>query len=238
MSRDEPRIEIVSRIDYVVEDRPWAFLNQNEAQIDAHWAKLRATKPSLFNGRVMLMRGDRIEDDAQARVLRGTAFETNYKAFLAWRAFDFPDAQVTNSFAMAALRSSDGAFLLGRMGEHTAAPGRIYFPAGTPDPGDVKDGRVDFDGSALRELAEETGFAAEDVTRAPDWTLVFDKRLLACMKLMQAKETAATLLARFTAFAAREKEPELAGLVPVFSAADFDEAHMPAFMMAYLRHML
>ncbi len=238
MSMDEPRIESVARIVYPVEAWQWPFLTERAGDIDAHWTKIHAVNPRLFNGRVLLMRGDHIEDEPQGRVLRGSAFEIDYKAFLAWRAFDFADQTVTNVFAMSALRSADSAFLLGRMGENTVAPGRIYFPAGTPDRGDIKDGHVDFDGSALRELTEETGFGAADVTLAEDWTLVFDRRYLACMKLMQAKESAATLIARFAAFHAHEKEPELAALVPVFSTADFDAAHMPPFMLSYLRLML
>ena len=45
------------------------------------------------------------------------------------------------------VRSSDGAYLLGVMNRHTANAGRVYFPAGTPDPDDIVGARVDLDGS-------------------------------------------------------------------------------------------
>ncbi len=49
---------------------------------------------------------------------------------------------------MGAVRASDGAFLLGVMGAHTANAGKIYFPAGTPDPDAMSSGEtVDLAGS-------------------------------------------------------------------------------------------
>jgi 8-oxo-dGTP pyrophosphatase MutT (NUDIX family) len=234
----ETRIETVARIDYVVEPGAWSFLEDRADEIDAHWEELRAAKPRLFNGRIMMMRSYRIEEEAQGRVLHGTAFETDYKAFLAWCDFDFPDRNVLNCFAMAALRSADGAFMLGRMGDHTAAAGRLYFPSGTPDLDDVKNGRIDLEASAWRELSEETGITTDDLLISPGWTLVFEGPRLACMKPVQARLDAKALAARCAAFLAQDKEPELTGLVPVFSRDDFDPAHMPAFMLDYLRSLM
>jgi 8-oxo-dGTP pyrophosphatase MutT (NUDIX family) len=86
---------------------------------------------------------------------------------------DLPSAPtVEDCFSMAALRSSDLAFLLGEMAPLTCRAGRIYFPAGTPDPTDVFDGRVDLEASARRQLLEETGVDPSETVIAPGWTLV------------------------------------------------------------------
>ena len=87
----------------------------------------------------------------------GAYFETDYANYVAWRDWGHPGERVENCFSMAALRGADGAFLLGEMAPHTMNAGKIYFPAGTPDPADIFDGKVDLDGSARRELLEETG---------------------------------------------------------------------------------
>jgi hypothetical protein len=58
---------------------------------------------------------------------------TDYADFVAWRAIGDSDEPVVNCFAMAALRSADGAFLLGEMAPHTMNGGQIYFPSGITD---------------------------------------------------------------------------------------------------------
>src|SRR5882762_3146621 len=71
--------------------------------------------------------------------LRADYFETDFASFLAWRDWGFADKGVFNGFGMGALRSIDGAFVMGEMAAHTANAGRIYFPAGTPDLDDLRD---------------------------------------------------------------------------------------------------
>jgi 8-oxo-dGTP pyrophosphatase MutT (NUDIX family) len=239
MNRDGPRIEDVAHISYRHETVPWRFASDEAAAIDAHWQKLKAANPRFFNGRVLVMHRFAFAMEDRGRVFEGACFEAEYKAFLAWRDFGFPDRKVWNCFAMPALRSADGAYVLGEMAELTASAGRIYFPAGTPEPSDLmRDGSVDLEGNILRELEEETGIGAAEVTLSPGWTLVMAGARIACMKIVQSPLPAAAIVERAAGFLAAQAEPELARLVAVFSHADLDESRMPDFMLAYLRHVL
>lgn len=226
----------VAAIDCRVEPFHWAFARDEAAAIDAHWAKLRAQKPALFDGRVLLSHRLAVEGET----LVGACFETGYKSFISWRDLGFPGPRVVNCFAMPALRSADGAFMLGEMGPHTANAGMLYFPAGTPEPTDLDaDGRVDYEGSILRELAEETGLAADEVALDPAWTLVFAPRpAVACMRVARSRLTAEALQARLAAHNASLAAPELTRLVAVRTTGDLDPGTMPDFMLSYLAHAL
>jgi hypothetical protein len=83
------------------------------------------------------------EHAVSGSVFRGACLETDFASMLAWRNWDFPDPGVKNCFAMGVLRARDGAFLLGVMGAHTANAGKVYFPAGLPDPSDIAGAQVD-----------------------------------------------------------------------------------------------
>ena len=234
MRRGNEIIE-VRTIDCRVAPYDWDFPRDHAARIDAHWAKLLSAKPALFDGRVLVSSELAVDGDR----IGGTCFETNYKAFLCWRDFGFPGAPVINAFAMPALRSIDGAYMLGQMSATTANGGRLYFPAGTPEPADADaDGRVDFDANILRELEEETGLTPGEVTLAPTWTAVFAGPLVAFMKVAQSRLDAVKLQARVVAFNAEQAEPELDRLVPVRSPGDYDIKRMPDFMTRYLDTVL
>jgi 8-oxo-dGTP pyrophosphatase MutT (NUDIX family) len=223
----------IDRADLAFAPWAWPFAQARRADIDAHFAQRRAELPQLWNGRVVLAKGCRIAD----RRLSGTCFETDFASFLAWRDWGFPDCVATNCFAMGALRSSDGAFVLGVMGPHTANAGLIYFPAGTPEPADIVDGRLDLAGSITREMAEETGLTADDYAAQAGWLAVPDGRRVALMKVLAAPATAAELERRIGDHLARETKPELAGIRIVRQTGDFDPM-MPDFVRTFLAHAL
>ena len=228
------RIETVDAIDIHVEQYDWPFARERARDIEAHWQEMRAAKPNLFNGRVFLFR----DIEIRGAQLTGTCFEVEYKAFLAQRDFGYPDKTAFNCFAQGALRTPDHAFLLGEMAAQTANAGRIYFPAGTPDPSDVSGGRVDLDRSVMRELTEETGLGRDDVAPEPGWSVIFDRQMVACLKPMRVKFDRASALARIADHIAREDRPELARIHVATSRGDIVADRMPLFIQAYLNREL
>ena len=138
-----PVIHRVTQLDLKFQPWPWPFAEARRADIDAHFAVQQREKPQIWNGRILLARNP----DFTADRFSADYFEADFASFLAWRDWGFPDRAVFNGFGMGALRCSDGAFVLGEMGQHTANAGRIYFPSGTPDLDDISDGAVDISGS-------------------------------------------------------------------------------------------
>jgi hypothetical protein len=230
------RLLKVGELDLTFEPSRWAFAERQAASIAAHWARLRQGKPSLFNGRVLLLGQREIETRRDGVLkLKGVYFETDYADFLAWADFGHPGEPVDNCFSMAALRTADGAFLLGEMAQHTFNAGQIYFPAGTPDPTDVFEGKVDLEASVRRELLEETGVKAGETIMASGWTLAFTPQRIACMKLMTLPVGAARAKARIEAYLAQDAHAEFSRMHIIRSPRDIDETRVPIFVAAYLR---
>ena len=227
------RILSIDALDLAFAARPWPFAEAEADRIADHWRARVESQPRLYNGRVLLLGRHALGADRRGTTLRGEYFETDFAAFLAWRDFGFPDHTVVNCFSMAALVGADGAFLLGEMAAHTANAGATYFPAGTPDPSDVFDGKVDLAASALRELQEETGIAADAVAFDPGWTLVYAPPRIACLKLMRLAETAETVKAGVEAFLAADADAELAAIRVVRGPADVDRARAPGFIVDF-----
>jgi 8-oxo-dGTP pyrophosphatase MutT (NUDIX family) len=226
-------IEIVDvdRIEVTLEPWSWAFAQERRDDIARHFADVQRRRSGVWNGRVLLLHRHTLRDG----VLRGACFEIDYASFLAWRDWGFPDRSVYNVFAAAALGTPDGAFLLGEMASTTANAGMLYFPCGTPEPGDIgADGVLDFDGNVRRELLEETGIAVDDdLTVAPGWTLVIDRCFMGLMKRLTARQSADALRARVRAHIAAETHPELIDVYVVRSRADLRPT-MPASVIAFL----
>jgi len=229
---DEVRVVPVDRLELAFEPRPWPFERARRAEIEAYFAEQRRTRPELWNGRVLLLHRLALAD----RVFRGAYLETDFASLLAWRDWGFPDPTIRACFGMAAVRASDGGFVLGRMNVHTANAGLIYFPCGTPDLHDVVGDTVDLGASILRELAEETGLTANDVSVRPGWCTVIAGPRIAHIKTMQAAVPGQALRARILSHLARDPKPELADIYIVRSRADFDPL-MPPYVTAFLEHV-
>lgn len=221
----------VERLELRFVPRPWPFAQQRRAEIDARFAQLQQQMPGVWNGQVLMM-GER---DVAGSSLRAELFPVDYASFLVWHDWGCPETGARNAFALGALHTSDGAFLLGEMAPHTANRGLIYFPCGTPDPTDVVGTQVDFDGSVGRELAEETGLMPADYVAEPGWHIVFEGPRIACVKIVQVSQTAEILRDRILGFLARERQPELCDIRIVRGPADFDPK-MPAYVPAFLEY--
>jgi hypothetical protein len=222
----------VERLDLGFEPKRWPFAEQRRAEIDAHFAAAQQAKPQLWNGRVLIMH----DYEIAGGILRGAFLETDYANFRAWIAWGRQPAGVIDCFGSAAVLASDGGFLMAEMAAHTANAGRVYFPCGTPDPSDIRNGKVDFDHSVSRELREETGLDVAEFTADAGWTIVEARGRVAPFRTLHAGVPGATLRHRVEKHMAKEAISELAAVSLVRSPADLVPA-MPDYVTAFLTHI-
>jgi hypothetical protein len=224
-------IHRVTQLDLKFTPWTWPFAIERRGEIDAHFAKKQREKPQLWNGRLLVGREPVFTEDR----LSAQYFETDFASFLAWRDWGFPDKSVFNGFGMGALRSSDGLFVLGEMGAHTANAGRIYFAAGTPDLDDISGGSVDIAGSVARETLEETGLDESEYRAAHCWHCVVMGSVIAMMRILDVDMPGEALKSRIEANLARQRSAELSAIHLIRDRNDFTGA-MPRYVTAFIDH--
>ena len=224
-----PVVFHVDDLDLNFKQKSWDFAIDHAAEIETYFAQRQRETPALWNGQVLLLHRQVLSEG----IFHGDFLQADFASFTAWHTWGMPEAGVRDCFAAAGLISADGAFLLGVMGGHTFNSGRIYFPCGTPDMSDIKDGKVDFEFSVARELKEETGLDITEFTVEPGWTTVVDGGLIGQVKLLRSQQSADDLRARILKQLATEAQPELADIRIVRGASDFDPK-MPDFVKAVM----
>jgi len=229
----EPVIHRVTALDLTYEPWDWPFATRRRADIDVHFAAKKREKPNIWNGQVLLARRPACVADR----FSASYFTTDFASFLAWRDWGFADPSVFNSFGMGALRCIDGAFVMGEMAAHTSTAGRVYFPAGTPDPDDIVGDRVDIASSVTRELEEETGLTPADYEASAHWDCVTAGPAIALIRILNVAMSADALRARIEANLARQKQPELSAIRLVRGTGDLTAA-MPKFVTAFIEKHL
>ncbi|MGU9978881.1 NUDIX domain-containing protein [Phreatobacter sp. HK31-P] len=208
---------------------PWPYAIKHGADIAESWTKAIATSPALFDGEVLLIAESRVDGDRFEALYRPVRFSQ----FLHYMRHGEPDGRSRNGFALAGLTSADGALVMGVMGGHTANAGKIYFPGGTPDLSDVVEGQVDLEGSVRRELAEETGLAADEVSFEPGFWMAEDDKRCIFVKTVRSPLAAEDLRRIILDRLAQQTEPELAGIHIVRDASDLMPERMPPFQFAH-----
>ncbi len=228
-------IVLVQSCDLSLTEAPWAWAEDNAAAVKRFWNKAIVDKPALFNGPVLVMGEHGLSDGC----LTGEVHKTDFASFLYCKDKGLPaEAGIRNVFGCAVVRSAEGHLLFGRMAPYTATSGRVYPMAGTPDPEDVSNGKLDIDGSMERELREEAGLDAADATRHPGYMMIEDSGMVALCAMFDFDLPSRDLKARMMAHIDLQEQPELDEIV-VFRRAGFHVHHrMPGFARTLVQHLL
>lgn len=226
------RLWRVAAVDARLDAFCWDWPELNRDAVAADWTARLSARPGIFDGRVLMACG--LEEHGER--IRASFFETSYASMLAWLGAGPQGAPVWNGFAMGALRCRDGGFLLGRMADHTANAGRLYFPCGTPDLSDVTpDGRVDLEGSIRREIAEETGLGPDSYELDPGWVVAEQGGYLAFLRSGRLHLDEAETRARIGRHLAAETRPELAAVEIIRRPEEAEDDAIPGVVAMFLR---
>ena len=205
---------------------PWAFAERERTAIERHWVRRAAVTPGFFNGRVFVMVagscvGDRLE---------GHLAETDFASSLYWRETGFRDPSIVDCFGSALLIASDGALIYGRQAPGNVNSGMIYPPGGFIDRHDVgDDGRIDIDGSIVREIGEETRLDPTHLMRDPGYVVTRDGPHLSVGIIHRAPEPAQMLIDRILARLKLEAAPELEALIALRRKTDIGTHILPGY---------
>lgn len=229
------RMGEVSAVDIVLEPGLPAFAMARRGEIEAHWQARLAANPALFNGPVLGFERVSVAGGRLSAVARRMDFAT-LLALLDWRP---AGVDLFNLFGAAAIFSSDGRLLLGRMSGWTANPGHVKFVGGTPDDSDVTaDGRVDLVGSIARECAEETGLDVADAVGAPSFLVVADGPLVGLVGVLRFPWNAAELVRRIEGFIAADPNAEIEAVVVLSRVSDAAGLDIPCYNRVALEALL
>lgn len=209
----------------------WPLPQAMRDAVPQTWARMKADKPHIWDGRILGFTPPVIGGDG---ILRAEAREDAYSAFLTWRAAGFPEIGIFHVFGTALILSADGALIFGIMAGDTVNAGRVYPPGGSLEPRDVRaDGVVDVEFCIRTELEEETGLAAGNVTEGP-LLAIFEGQRLSIARVFRSADLAEALVARIRANLDLQEERELADVVACRSVADARAAGEVPGYAAYL----
>lgn len=220
MCEEQHTVHRVAGAEIKIAGGPVRWERVNSDRIDQHWSGLVSRNPALWDGRIHLAVGGRVDNGIFRAVCHGARFAT----LLCWRDQGYEPSGFRTLFGDVILVTTDGATLLGRMGPETANAGRLYFPGGSFDENDERDRRLDVEGGIARECLEETGLGQPDLIWDSDFIVYEDPVRIAFGRVARLPWTAKESSRRIRSNMAGSKDPELSDIVVVRSVADATEA--------------
>ncbi len=211
----------VDVVDVRLDPEPHPFETANAAAIEENWRAETQANPSLFDGTVVLLSEFGYAD----RRLFGRCHPVRYSTFLYWRRDRV--GTVAHVFAHPMLVTKDNALIAIRMAAHTVNAGRVYFAAGSFEPGDFPDGVVDPHGNMVREVREETGLDISSLPRGKRYHALSTDRGTVLFRRYFLDADADEIASRIRGFVAAENEPEIEEPVVIRNARDLPTGLMP-----------
>ncbi|MEL6299146.1 MAG: NUDIX hydrolase [Pseudomonadota bacterium] len=206
--------------------------------IAAHWARVSAETPAYFNGAVFLASAHGVAQGHAAIA----CVESTFASYLYLRHNNWPAEGIANAFGTALLVPSDGGVLCAVGAPNTVNAGSTYLPGGFIDTGDVRispeGGRtIDIDGQILRELAEETGLAAQTLSFGDGYLLASMPGELSIARIVRCQLPGAAIVESVRAANAAMATPELADPKIVRAVPAKGDASAPP-LLAYAEALL
>jgi len=211
----------VDDIDVVLDPLPHPFERDNAEAILTNWQREIVAKPALFDGTVVLLS----ELGYAGGRLFGRCHAVRYSTFMYWRTDRV--GTVAHAFAHPMLVTKDNALVAIRMAAHTVNAGRVYFAAGSFEPEDFPDGRVDAHGNMVREVLEETGLDISNLRRDERHYALATERGTVIFRRYFLDAGADEVAVRIRDFVASQTDPEIEGPVVIRDALDLPQGLMP-----------
>lgn len=207
------------------------FERHSRNAIAQSWKARHAANPALYNGRTVLAASWSLEGGTFSAVCH----EVGYATLLHWLATPVSEGgiEALHFYAAPAIISADGMAIMGRMAGHTANAGRVYFPSGSLEKQDFRDGLADLPGNMQREVLEETGLDLNEAEAGEGYQLWQGRGVAALIRSYRFREDAVTLHGRMTDFCRSERSDGELEDILVFKPGQSDPA-MPAAMQAWI----
>jgi 8-oxo-dGTP pyrophosphatase MutT (NUDIX family) len=222
----------VGRLNFGYAPWSWHFADRRRREIDEFFSGESKENPSLWNGRLLLLRDVQFAE----QMLSGTFFETDYASLLAALAWEAMGRRVKACFPDAAIFGSDGGLILGEMAFHTRNAGQLVFPSGSVELADVAADQVDFEGALRREVLEETGIVPGMLRAEGGWHAVCAGPHLPLIKIAHLDEPAEKVKRRIMANLSAQPRPEFRDIVIVRDRSGITD-RMPAWVRGFLGHI-